>query len=141
MRKTGGAILVIAGIFSIGPAVAAIILGSLDSLYESLRIEWLLYDDAAEQLMEEEVGAAKLGSLQAVWLAIIVSFLIIVVGLISIISRYSISTGLLALGFSIIGILFGSSLVMVAMGIASIGSVLVVVDGIVGQRNSRRLPS
>ena len=92
MRKTGGAILVIAGIFSIGPAIAAIILGSLDSLYESLRIEWLLYDDAAKQFMKEEMEAAKLGPLQTVWLAIIVSFLIIVVGFISIISRASCRT-------------------------------------------------
>ena len=132
MSRIGGIIAVVAGLFSIVPGIVSLFFGGVESVYDSIGVEWVPVElESDDDTSKEAADIVEFGSLQTRWLTIIASLLIIVLGAVSAVAKRVLVPGLLLIGFSVVGIIFGTSLVVVAMGVATVGGVLIVTAGLV----------
>lgn len=107
MRKAGGIIGLIAGIFGVIAAVVTLFVGGLGAAFEA----------------EGAYTVIGLG-----WGGVLFSFLSIVFGAVTIGSKGRVP-GILLLISSITGALLGGTIVAIAMGLAGVGGVLAIIPG------------
>lgn len=107
MRKAGGIIGLIAGIFGVIAAVVTLFVGGLGAAFEA---------EGADTVI-------GLG-----WGGVLFSFLAIVFGAVTIGAKGRVP-GILLIGSSIAGVLLGGTIVAIAMGLAGVGGILAVIPG------------
>ena len=127
MRRAGAVVVVVSGVFAIVFSVASLFLDGIESVYDLVND---LLTPSSDEVVGDDANEIELGLIQVRWLIIILSLLVVILGVFMIFTKREVVSGLLVASFCVAGMLMGTSLVAIVLGIAAVGGILTVADGL-----------